>query len=121
MEQNLNNNIADNLINENKKINRKNMLGKNNKIKKKKRTSKKSILVLIISIIGILISPFWFFALPFNVFAYINSKSELENAKLDSNFKILKLNFVFSIIGIVLNFTFLSLDITNIFIGLVEI
>lgn len=119
MKQNLNNNIADNLINENKKINRKNVLGKNNK--KKKRTSKKSILVLIISIIGILISPFWFLALPFNVFAYINSKSELEDADLNSNFKILKLNFVLSIIGMVLNFTFLSLDITNIIIGLVEI
>lgn len=118
MKQNLNN-IEENWINENKKINRTNIFGKNKK--KKKRTSKKSVIILIISIIGILISPFWFFALPFNVFAYINSKSELENANLDSNFKILKLNFVLSIIGTVLNFTFLSLDITNIFIGLVEI
>lgn len=123
MEQNLNN-IAKNGMSESENMNLNNMFIKNNKnktnkIKKKKRINKKNRIILIISIIGILISPFWFLALPFNVFAYINSKSELESADLNSNFKILKLNFVFSIIGMVLNFTFLSLEITYILISLV--
>lgn len=79
-------------------------------MKKTLNLNKKEKYIFILSVIGILISILWVISLPINIFTFVKARKELKDKKIVENVKIKKLNFILSIIALVLSITFLSLE-----------
>lgn len=79
-------------------------------MKKTLNLNKKEKYIFILSVIGILISILWVISLPINIFTFVKARKELKDKKIVENVKIKNLNFILSIIALVLSITFLSLE-----------
>lgn len=77
-----------------------------NKIKANKKGKATKIIILIISIINILFTPFWVISFPIGALIYTISKDGLK----DENSQLYKASLVISLIGLVFTYTFFQIN-----------